>query len=123
MKKSNLTVYIAAILFGIVIASVIINGIYVHAVCDEFLSKLHQDPGIVSQENVENFRSEFQRNRILLGLSINHDRLERINELSVMLLEFAKQQNSAMYRAYLAALTELIEELRESEKLSFKNIF
>ena len=112
---------ISIIILTVLILSIILNIFYIHNICDQMLKRaLELSPQDIS--GAESLYEFWKENEPIFSISIHDSHIERINELTVDIKSAAAIGNGTDFEKNIILLTELLEELKSNEKISFQGI-
>lgn len=112
---------ISTVIFAILLTLVITNSIYIHKICDKMISStldLSQNDLVKANELCKIWKN----NRSIFSISIHDSHIERITELTENIKSAATLGNGAEFEKNIFLLTELLEELKQNEEISFQGI-
>ena len=124
MKNKYACTIAAAILITIILA-VIFNGIFVKRTAENILSILEELPDDTSASlpKIRETAEYWERRRKILNLALSDPELEAISSLFDELIIGAEKGNNEEYKKTMARLKRAIEDIKELEEFSIKNIF
>ena len=115
---------ISAILFALLIATVIGNAFYVKKVSEHVISETEalkkQDYSI---EIISDLEKYWKYHRGFVGLSVGHQELDHISQSIISLKSSCESENISDARLYLAILQDAVDEMGRHEEISFENLF
>ena len=109
------------IIFSLLIILVISNSIYIHQVADKMLTiSASLSPSNI--EATEELYSIWQNNRLIFTISIHDSEIEKISELTENLKSAATIGDSTEFNKNVVLLSDLLQELKKNEEISFQGI-
>ena len=109
------------IIFAALIILIIINSIYIHNTSDEMLRHANS----LSTNDVKGAQELcelWQKHRVLFSISIHDSKVERVTGLVENIKSAATVGDSAEFKKNITLLSELLEELKKIEEISFQGI-
>lgn len=114
----------ALILLSLLICAVTVNAIYVVKVCDEITlraDKLSAEG--YSEQEVSSLLSFWKKHEKLLGVGIDFDELERMNDLMQLLPVLKEETSSDEFVRACGLISSLSKEFASYERASLESLF
>ena len=107
---------IATILLTLIVATIIINSLFISKFSDDITALLENGSDIYIMEE------KWKRSRALLMLSTDHDKIFKIDTLFESAVLFHQENNKHGYEHSLALIKGAISEIKSFEEFSLSNI-
>jgi hypothetical protein len=115
---------ISAILFALLIATVIGNAFYVKKVSEHVISETEKLKNKnYSSDIICDLEKYWNRHRGFVGLSVGHQELDHISQSIISLRSSCESKNLSDAKLYLSILQDAVEEMGRHEEISFENLF
>ena len=112
---------ISLVIFSLLLILVTANSFYVHGVCDEMLTD-YRSLLINDIDRANRLCETWKKHRAIFSISIYDSHLEKITELTENIKSAATIGNGAEFKKNINLLTEILEELKKNEEISFQGI-
>ena len=111
----------STIIFFILLLLVFTNSLYIHIISNKMIN-IANIISISDTDKIEDLSSIWQKHRLLFGISIHDSHIERITELIENIKSAATIGDDAEFHKSLNLLSELLDELKKNEEISFQGI-
>ena len=116
----------AAVIFLLVIGSVICNAFYIRHASDTLLETVYALPDVPdpvrTSEAIREIHEAFKRQIPILGITVPYTTIDRVSEALISLESFAKTGDHQQYDVTLDLLVDLIGEIARTERITVENI-
>ena len=109
------------IIFSILLILIITNSIYIHKISDKLINQA-SSLSITDTDEIQGLCSLWQKHKLIFSISIHDAQIEKVTELTENIKSAATAGDSAEFQKNISLLTELHEELKKIEEISFQGI-
>lgn len=117
---------LAAVILLLVVGTVILNAVYIHHTARELNEAVEALPAVPDPVNtpaiVAGIRESLEQKAPLLGITVAYATIDRVSEALIALESYARTGDLRQYDATLALLSDLIEELTRTERMTLDTI-
>ncbi len=118
--KNKYACSVAAIILAFLLATVILNIIYVNNTFDEIFTRLDASTTI---EDLRDISEYWEKRRRVLGFSLSEPELDKISLCFEELIINAEESDEEEYKRSAARLRRAADDIRDLEDLTLDNIF
>ena len=111
----------AIIIFATLIILIISNSVYVHISCDRMIS-MTSTLTVEDQSGAIELCELWQKHKPIYSISIHDSHIDKITEATESIKSAVARGNGAEFDKSVTLLTELLDELKNNERLSLQGI-
>ena len=117
---------LGGVVLTLVAAVVIGNALFVSHTVDLLTQQMHDLPDVpdpmATPTQIVSLRKQIEKKEALLGISISYTDIDKTVETLRALESYASSGDEVQYRATVAILLDMVEDIRRLERVSLKNI-